>query len=222
MTQDYTTLQTAVFTACELDPTQNSDTANYFPIAVNIAEERLTRDLDLHGLTYYTTVAATGGSAFVNVPSGTRIIKSIYHVSSDGSLNPLYQRTDEFCKAYWPIRTSTGTPRYYAPWGYQQVLLAPTPSASDNLEWSVIVRPSALSSTSQTTNYFTDFTWNALLFATLVEMTAYMKNPTMMAQWDSKYKDELRGLGIESKRSRRDDQNQPMAPQQENLITGVM
>jgi hypothetical protein len=222
MTQDYTTLQTAVFTACELDPTQNSDTANYFPIAVNIAEERLTRDLDMHGLTVYTTVQATGGSAFVNLPSGTRAIKSIYRVSASGALVPLYQRTDEFCKMYWPIRTSTARPKYYAPWGAGVILLTPTPSASDNLEFSVIMRPSALSSVSQTTNYFTQFTWNALFFAVMCEMSGYMKNSSMVQQWDTKYKDELRGLGIESKRSRRDDQNQPMAPQRENTLDGVL
>ena len=60
-----------------------------------------------------------------------------------------------------------------------------------------------------------------LFFAGMVEMSWWMKNPSMAQMWEQKYQDEVSKLTRESRRGRRDDQNQPGASHDENVFKGV-
>jgi len=214
---DYNSLVSALQAATELD---SSEATAYYDTAIDLAQERLTRDLDVHGFTIYTTVSMASGSAFVARPSAARIIKSVYKIASTGEFTPLFMRTGEFCRDYWPIRTSTSTPLFYADHGFTLFLLCPTPGADGTLEFEVVVRPTAVSS-GHLENWFTTYAGNALFYASMVEMLAWMKNATAMKDWDTRYLTELANLTIEAKRNRRDDQAEPLAPQKTNTRAGV-
>jgi hypothetical protein len=183
----------------------------YIPVGLRLAQLRLFRDLDTYGYVTYASTSMTAGSPFVTKPTGTFIVKSFTFFTSDGSQTDLLQRTDEFCRDYWPIRTSVGVPKYYAPWGYNQVYIAPTPDHPYGNEWSLVVLPSAISSAAQT-NWFTDFADEALFYGLMVEMMNFAKNPTMKAVWDERYQDAKSLLRNEARRTRRDDQTPNGSP----------
>ena len=168
---DYTYLVDDIIQAAENEGTEFVD---YVPKMVNRAEERLTRDLDDYGLVTYTSVAIPSGNNQVTLPSGTRILKNFNIVANSTRIN-LLPRTDEYIRDYWPVSASTGTPEYYARRNNTTVLIAPTPVSTFNGEIVHISRPTTLASATPN-NYFSDFCYDALFNASMVEAMIFQKD----------------------------------------------
>ena len=152
----------------------SSEFLTYIPKIVNRAEERLTRDLDDYGLVTYTSVAVSSGVNQVTLPTGARVIKNFNVVSSGTRIN-LLQRTDEYIRDYWPVSASTGVPEYYARRNNTSILLAPTPVSTIDGEFAFVSRPTTLASATPN-NYFSDFCYDALFNASMIEAMVFMKN----------------------------------------------
>ena len=196
-----------------LETTENggSEFLASIPKMVNKAELRLTKDLDDYGLVSNTSVAVSSGKNTVSLPLGTRIIKNINLTSSAGTKINLLQRTDEFINDYWPVSASTGTPKYYARRDNTTVILAPTPVSTLSGRIFHISRPVTLASATQN-NYFSDFCYDALYNALMVEALLYMKNYEPMSIYETRYKEALAALLNQARRTRRDDMQAPASP----------
>lgn len=195
-----------------LETTENgsSEFLSSVPKMVNKAELRLTKDLDDYGLVSYTSVAVSSGKNIVNLPEGTRILKNFNIVSGGTKIN-LLQRTDEFINDYWPVSASTGTPEYYARRDNTTVIVAPTPVSTISGQVVHISRPVTLASATPN-NYFSDFCYDALYNASMVEALLYMKNYEPMSIYETRYKEALAALLNQSRRTRRDDMQTPASP----------
>ena len=195
-----------------LETTENgsSEFLSSIPKMVNKAELRLTKDLDDYGLVSYTSVAVSSGKNIVSLPQGTRILKNFNIVSSGTKIN-LLQRTDEFINDYWPVSASTGTPEYYARRDNTTVIVAPTPVSTISGQVVHISRPVTLASVTPN-NYFSDFCYDALYNASMVEALLYMKNYEPMSIYETRYKEALAALLNQSRRTRRDDMQAPASP----------
>ena len=192
-----------------LETTENgsSEFLSSIPKMVNKAELRLTKDLDDYGLVAYTSVAVSSGKNIVNLPQGTRILKN-FNIVSNGTKINLLQRTDEFINDYWPVSASTGTPEYYARRDNTTVIVAPTPVSTISGQVVHISRPVTLASATPN-NYFSDFCYDALYNASMVEALLYMKNYEPMSIYETRYKEALAALLNQSRRTRRDDMQAP-------------
>ena len=204
---NYTYLVNDIIESTEND---NSDFANAIPKFVNRAELRLTTDLDDYGLVTYTSVAVSSGKNTIILPSGTRIIKNV-NINNAGTRINLVQRTDEFINDYWSVSASTGTPEYYARRNNTTILIAPTPVSTVDGIVAHISRPVTLSSATNT-NYFSDFCYNALYNASMVEALLFMKNYEAIAVYESRYKEDVLALRNQARRTRRDDMESPASP----------
>jgi hypothetical protein len=204
---NYTYLVNDIIESTEND---NSDFASAIPKFVNRAELRLTTDLDDYGLVTYTSVAVSSGKNTIILPSGTRIIKNV-NINNAGTKINLVQRTDEFINDYWSVSASTGTPEYYARRNNTTILIAPTPVSTVDGIVAHISRPVTLSSASDT-NYFSDFCYNALYNASMVEALLFMKNYEAISVYESRYKEEVQALRNQARRTRRDDMQTPASP----------
>lgn len=195
-----------------LETTENgsSEFLSSVPKMVNKAELRLTKDLDDYGLVSYTSVAVSSGKNIVNLPQGTRILKN-FNIVSNGTKINLLQRTDEFINDYWPVSASTGTPEYYARRDNTTVIVAPTPVSTISGQVVHISRPVTLASATPN-NYFSDFCYDALYNASMVEALLYMKNYEPMSIYETRYKEALAALLNQSRRTRRDDMQAPASP----------
>lgn len=209
MSSSYNALVSASQLAAEDSSTEFQ---NYLPFAMDLAELRLFRDLDTYGFVVYVTASMSAGQMLISKPTGTFVIKSFSFQSSDGAWTDLLLRTDEFVRDYWPIRTSVGVPKYYANWGFNNLAVVPTAVSSYPSEFSLIVRPSALSVAEQT-NWFTQYTEEALFFALMVEMMNFAKNPKMKTEWEARYQNAIAVVRNEARRTRRDDQTPSSNPQ---------
>lgn len=204
---NYTYLVNDIIETTEND---NSDFTSAIPKFVNRAELRLTKDLDDYGLVTYTSVAVSSGKNIINLPSGTRILKN-FNINNSGTKINLLQRTDEFLNDYWNVSASTGTPQYYARRDNTTVLIAPTAVSTVDGIIVHISRPTTLSSASDT-NYFSDFCYNALYNASMVEALLFMKNYEAITVYESRYKEEVQALRNQARRTRRDDMETPASP----------
>ena len=204
---NYTYLVNDIIESTEND---NSDFTSAIPKFVNRAELRLTTDLDDYGLVTHTSVAVSSGKNVVTLPSGTRIIKNV-NINNAGTKINLVQRTDEFINDYWSVSASTGTPEYYARRDNTTILIAPTPVSTVDGIVVHISRPTTLSSATNT-NYFSDFCYNALYNASMVEALLFMKNYEAISVYESRYKEDVLALRNQARRTRRDDMESPANP----------
>ena len=204
---NYTYLVNDIIESTEND---NSDFASAIPKFVNRAELRLTTDLDDYGLVTHTSVAVSSGKNVITLPSGTRVIKNV-NINNAGTRINLVQRTDEFINDYWSVSASTGTPEYYAKRDNTTILIAPTPVSTVDGIVVHISRPVTLSSATNT-NYFSDFCYNALYNASMVEALLFMKNYEAIAVYESRYKEDVLALRNQARRTRRDDMESPASP----------
>ena len=195
-----------------LETTENggSEFLASIPKMVNKAELRLTKDLDDYGLVSNTSVAVSSGKNIVSLPQGTRILKN-FNIVSNGTKINLLQRTDEFINDYWPVSASTGTPEYYARRDNTTIIVAPTPVSTISGQVVHISRPVTLASVTPN-NYFSDFCYDALYNASMVEALLYMKNYEPMSIYETRYKEALAALLNQSRRTRRDDMQAPASP----------
>ena len=203
----YTYLVNDIIAATENTGTEFID---YIPYMVNKAEERLVKDLDDYGLVSYTSVAVSANNNIVTLPSGSRIVKN-FNIKSNGTKINLLMRTDEFINDYWPVSASVGEPKYYAPRNNSTVLVAPTPASTCNGQVVYISRPVTLSSVSDT-NYFSDYCYDLLFYASMVEALMYQKDYPAMQVFEAKYKQLLELQRNQARRTRRDDMQTPASP----------
>jgi hypothetical protein len=195
--------------ACENDGTEFQ---TYIPKMVNRAEERMTRDLDDYGLVTYTSVAISADNNIVTLPAGTRVIKNFTVTLGASGKSPILQRTDEFINDYWPDATSTtDTPVYYARRNNTTIMIAPTTSQTYDAEIVHVNKPVALT-TATPNNYFSDFCYDALFNASMVEAMMFMKDYPTAQLFEQRYAQSLQTLQNQARRTRRDDMEMPASP----------
>ena len=217
----YSFLKTDIINTIENDSTEFSDHVSYF---IEKAEGRLIKELDDPGLDNYSTFSFTASDPVVSLPADTLIVRNVNYTTSvstaaipaNSKVN-LLQRTYEYAIDYFPYASaSTGTPRYYSRKTNTQIYIVPTPASAVSGEIQFTRRPLALASatgTSVTTsNYFSEFCYNALFAACMVEANYFIKDLQMVTTWEAKYKNSIDALRNQARRMRQDDMQTAASP----------
>jgi hypothetical protein len=96
---------------------------------------------------------------------------------------------------YWPNSSLTSTPLYYSDTDYQHWYLAPTPDQAYSFEVLYYERIPPLSTTNQT-NWLTQYAPNAMLYGTLLQAMPFLKNDAR-AIFQQKYSEAITALKTE-------------------------
>ena len=107
---NYTNLVRDVKRFMEDDGTEFSDAIDTF---IDITELKLSRELRIPAFRRRATSALTANDPFISMPSDMVSLENLHLIESN-SRTLLQLRSDEFMMEYWPDRTATGSPRYYA------------------------------------------------------------------------------------------------------------
>ena len=212
---NYSYLKTDLVNTTENDSTEFSTQVSAF---VKRTEFRMIRDLDDVGLDEFTNISvSSGNSGSVSLNDRTRIVRNVnYVVSSGTSTTNLLQRTTEYVNDYWPVSASTGTPRYYSRRNNSSIRIVPTPTSVITAEIQTQSQPLALASatgTSVTTsNYFSEYCYDALFAGCMVEATMYMKDWTTLQIWQAQYQTAVDSLRNQARRTRQDDMEVAASP----------
>lgn len=151
------------------------------PRLVTLAERRIARELKIQGFIRAVTTPLAAGVAVYQKPDRWRDT-----ISMTVGGRPVFARSYEYCRSYWPDEAQTGTPEFYADYDYQHWLLAPTPNAADTLQVLYYEQPRFIDADNQT-NWLTDYAPDALLYATLLEASPFLKNDERVATWQAMY-----------------------------------
>ena len=212
---NYSFLTTDLVNTAENDSTEYE---NQIPKFIEKAEDRLIKELDDPGLDNFASFTFTASSPTVSLPVDSLIVRNVSFTTSTSSLiTPLLQRTYEYAIDYWPYASaSVGTPRYYARKNNTSIYIVPTPTSALSGEIQYTRRPIPLSSatgTSATTsNYFSEFTYNALFNACMVEASKFTKSWDIVQVWESSYTNSVDALRNQARRMRQDDMENPRNP----------
>ena len=179
------------------------------------AENRIFRDIDLDVFKSHQTANLVTSSPFLSLPGGTTPTPTslgtvrtfqIYPASGTPTRTFLEQRDISYMNEYWPDRTSTGTPRYWAWWDHNSIYVAPTPDSAYNVELGITRLPTRLSS-SNTTSWLGNNAPALLLYGCLAEAFKFLKGPAEMLQlYEQSYQRAMQELIVEQTgRHRRDE-----------------
>jgi len=180
-------------------------------------ENRILREADLDAFKSHQYSTLTADNPFLSLPGASGIgatptslatIRTvhIYPASGTATRDFLEQRDISFMNEYWPVRTSTGTPKYWSWWDEDTIYVAPTPDSAYNIEVGITRLPTRLSS-SNTTSWLGNNAPIALLYGCLAEAFKFLKGPAEMLQlYEQSYQRAVQELMIEQQgRHRRDE-----------------
>ena len=218
---NYSFLKTDIINTIENDSSEFETQISFF---VEKAEDRLIKELDDPGLDNYSTFSFTASDPVVSLPADALVIRNVNYTTSVSTTDVpasskvnLLQRTYEYAIDYFPFASaSTGTPRYYSRKTNTQIYIVPTTASAVSGEIQYTRRPLALASatgTSVTTsNYFSEFCYNALFSACMIEASYFIKDLNAVATWEAKYKNSVDALRNQARRMRQDDMQVAASP----------
>jgi hypothetical protein len=179
----YTTLLEDARRYLERGFTAESDPIVYeqLPRLITQAQRRIARELKIQGFIRAVSTPLSIGVAVYLKPDRWRDTVSM---SVNGK--PLFGRSYEYLRSYWPVESDTAAPQFYADYDYQHWLIAPTPSAASTLEVIYYEQPRFLDEDTQT-NWLTEYAPDVLLYATLLEATPFLKDDSRVQMWQATY-----------------------------------
>lgn len=151
------------------------------PRLITLGERRIARELKIEGFIRAVTTTLQIGVATYRKPDRWRDTISITIDTA-----PVFVRSYEYIRSYWPDEESTGTPQFYADYDYQHWIIAPTPSAATVMEVLYYEQPRLLGDDFQT-NFLTEYAPDLLLYAGLLEATPFLKNDARIPTWQAMY-----------------------------------
>ena len=163
--------------------TAESDAIVYeqLPRLVTLGERRIARELKIEGFIRAVQTPLQVGVATYRKPDRWRDT-----VSMNIEGKPVFARSYEYCRTYWPDEAQTAPPEFYADYDYQHWFFAPTPSAASTLEVLYYEQPRFLDDEFQT-NWLTEYAPDLLLYATLLEATPFLKKDERIGTWQTMY-----------------------------------
>jgi hypothetical protein len=157
------------------------------PSLINLAERTLAQSLKILGFINVVTDTMTIGQSVIPKPDRWRATASInFGVGTTQVRTPLFNRSYEYMRRYWPDEDLTDQPKFYGDFDYFNWLIAPSADFAYPFEVSYWQLPALLDATNQT-NWTTDFAPNALLHGALLQATPFLKNDERIQVWQGIY-----------------------------------
>ncbi len=195
-----------------VDPSYN----NWLPRAIEAAEQRIYRELDLLATRLFDNSGAlTPNSRRFTLPTvnGTFIVLEQVLVFTTGGLrNPLVPVSLEFLNAAWPTDVtplSPSVPQVWAPFNQSSIFIGPAADSALVVECIGTIRPDPLSSTN-TTTILTQYCEDLMIYASLLSFLSFQRDLGQAASdggqqavtWESQYQVAMRSAQVEQFRVR--------------------
>ena len=166
------------------DYCENAETSfvNNLDTFIESCEERIFKNV---GLTFFRrnqTANLTASNPYLNMPSDFLAPFSLSYTS--GTTKTFLEFKDvNYLQDYAPDSSVTGTPRYYAPFDYQNFLIAPVPDDAYAVELHYYYRPASLTAQADGgTTWLSVNAPQAMLYGSLIAAYTYMKGEADVLQ----------------------------------------
>ena len=162
---------------------------------IRAAEDRIFYLVDLEYFRKNATSAVSQNDPFLSLPTDFLASFSL-SITNSSSKEFLLQKDVNFIQEYNPNSATTGTPKYYARFDVDNIILAPTPDSNYVCEFHYFYRPASLTAGADSgTTWLSTNAPNALLYGSLYEAYIYMKGePDMLQLYDKQFTEALSRL----------------------------
>ena len=143
------------------------------PVFITLAEFEIAQQIKTLGQIEVAQGVMSVGNPIIQKPARWRKTVSM-SVTSGGEKTPVFLRKYEYLTNY-NAQSTSGLPKYYADYDYDNWFVAPVPDQSYQFEVLVYQRLQPLSSTNQT-NWITNNAPNAMIFGALLQAVIYLKD----------------------------------------------
>lgn len=194
----FTSLQADIRRYIERGSSVDTQVFEQIPRLINIAERKINRALKVQGyIVPYTSDLVAGTSVYQKPDRWRDTVSMFFGTGTDNaSRTPIFPRSYEYVRGYWPDPTVRGVPEFYADYDYNHWIIAPTPVANYPWETSVYEQPPYLDAVNQT-NWVTDYAPGALLHATLLEAAPFLGKDERIGVWQQLYDRDMADLNGE-------------------------
>lgn len=176
---------------------------NQIPRLINMAERKLAEALKLQGM-LEVLVDPQGlqqGNPVVTKPDRWRVTVSMGYGTgtNQNSWKSLWGRSYDYLRYYWPDATSyssSNPPELYADMDLNHWWVAPTPDQDYPLQAMCYMLPPLLDANNQS-NFWSEYCGDALLYGTMIEALAFVKNEDRIPTFDTLWKQELQLLSTQ-------------------------
>lgn len=167
----------------------DTEVYDQLPTLINLAERNIARGLKILGtqnvvVSLPPTGGLVAGTSVYQKPDRWRSTVSMNFGagSNQNSRRPIFPRSYEYCRAYWPDSDERGEPEFYCDYDWNHWLVVPTPV--DTYPWEILYyqQPPFLDSVNQT-NWLSELAPDALLYRTLLECAPFLKNDERIQTW---------------------------------------
>lgn len=168
------------------------------PRLINNAEREIARRLKIQGFINVVTSDLIAGQSVYAKPNRWRetVSMSFGQGEDNSERTPIFPRSYEYCRSYWPDPALRDVPLFYADYNYSNWLIAPTPVAT--VPWEILFYqlPPLLDEVNQT-NWLSDYAPTTLLYRALLEATPFLKDDTRLPTWEKMYEGSIATLDVE-------------------------
>jgi hypothetical protein len=194
----FTSLQEDMRRYLERGAVADTEVYEQLPSLINLAERAIATELKFQGFINVVTTTLVQGTSVYEKPDRWRQTVSMNFGTgaTNDSRTPLFPRSYEYLRAYWPDSTVEEQPEFYADYDYQHWLVAPTPDDNYPIEIVYYQQPPLLDSSNQT-NWLTDYAPNALLYRSLLEATPFLKNDERIPVWEGMYAKQMQAINTQ-------------------------
>jgi hypothetical protein len=194
----FTSLQSDIRNYLERGGTTDPIVYEQIPRLITLAERRIARELKIQGFQRVVNTTMQSGVAVYPKPDRWRdtISVNIGTGANNNTHTPVFARSYEYIRQYWPDETQTDQPLFYADYNYNFWIFGPTPDADYPMEVLYYELPPLLDEVTQT-NWLSEYAPNLLLYGSLVEATPFVKDDERVQLWQSYYDRSLAALNGE-------------------------
>lgn len=186
----YATLTT---TLQSLTEDGGTEFAAFIPTIIQLAEDKVLRDLDLEYFEVITATAFTASSPLITKPTGAIATRTLHYTDASSNFVLLEPRSWEWAKDYWPKEsTTTADPKYFTEYSSTQWYVAGTPSGTNVVTSRCVINPTGLSA-GTTTTWLSQYMGDLLLYACLIGSEQYLKADDRIPVWEAEYIKRLSG-----------------------------
>ena len=178
---NYTELKTNVQDICEVTFTDAQ-----LALFTEQAEQKIYNTVQIPALRKNVSGVMTSSNEYLSTPSDFLYVYSLAVVDGSGNFTFLLNKDVNFIREAYPSSSSTGTPKHYALFDNDTILLGPTPNSgfTTQLHYGYYPQTIVVAATTWLGEEFD----SALLNGTLVEAIRFMKGePDMIALYEKMY-----------------------------------
>ena len=165
--------------------------------------------VDYDDLRKYATTSTIASQRYLSMPSDLIYLRSV-QITNSGVRDFLEKRDTSFISEFNPSETNA-TPKYYANWDDQNIVLAPTPDQAYTIQINYIIDPPHFTSSNST--FLSTYQDQLLLYGVLAECFSYLKGPMDMYKlYLDKYNESTQGFAMQQMGNRRRGQYEEGVP----------